>query len=385
MDITENKSLSWWSIIIVLVIIVSVLHYTTSTMKWQYHLVYMQAYFIPILIAAFQFGIKGGLGIAIMVSIIYLPHIMLHWGGLVENNLMRFLQIILYNVIGFLTGLKAQREKEETIKYKNTADQLKNSLETVKQQSDKLVELEEQLRQTDRLAVVGELTSTLAHEVRNPLGAIRGAVEIIVDEQTSIDKKSEFSKILIEETERVSTVLENYLSFAKKKKQQESEYVFQEIIQNVVMMLRTQARKRKIDIESIIPEDPILLKGDPNDLWQILMNVILNAVQAIGEEGMIRLRLEENEDIKSDQMVEYSTLHKSDKFLRLTISDSGAGITKDDLEKIFKPFYSTKVNGSGLGLSIVKRIADSNKWMITVNSIKDSGTEFVLIIPIKTV
>ena len=77
LDQKDNKIMVRWSVIFILVIIISVLHYTTPTMKWQYHLIYMQSYFIPILIAAFQFGIRGGLGVAIAVSIVYLPHIML--------------------------------------------------------------------------------------------------------------------------------------------------------------------------------------------------------------------------------------------------------------------------------------------------------------------
>ena len=385
MDQKDNKIMVRWSVIFILVIIISVLHYTTPTMKWQYHLIYMQSYFIPILIAAFQFVIRGGLGVAIAVSILYLPHIMLQWGGLVENNLMRFMQIVLYNIIGFLTGLKAQREMEETIKYKNTADQLESSLNTVRQQSDKLAELEEQLRQTDRLAVIGELTSSLAHEVRNPLGSIRGAVEIIIDEDTSENKKTEFSKILIDETERISTVLENYLSFAKKKKQQDSEYVYQEIIKNVIMMLSTQARKKRIEIVSTMPDDPILLKGDPNDLWQILMNIILNAIQAITDGGMVTLKLFETDEMESDKQSENNVLHEYDRLLNLMISDNGPGISKSDLEKIFKPFYTTKANGSGLGLAIVKRIIDSNNWIINVTSTKNAGTKFVIIIPIKVV
>jgi signal transduction histidine kinase len=385
MDQKDKKIAVRWGVIVILVIIISVLHYTTPTLKWQYHLVYMQSYFIPILMAAFQFGLRGGLGVAIAVSILYLPHIMLHWGGLVENNLMRFMQIVLYNVIGFLTGLKAQREKEETIKYKKTADQLKTSLNTVRQQSDTLVELEEQLRQTDRLAVIGELTSSLAHEVRNPLGSIRGAVEIIIDKDTSKNKKDEFSKILIDETERMTTVLENYLSFAKKKKKQESEYIFQQIIQNVVMMLTTQARKRKIELVSAMPEDPILLRGDPNDLWQILMNIILNALQAMTDGGTITLKLSESDDMQSDKKAEHSVFNEYNRFLKLTISDTGPGIPEDLLGKIFKPFYTTKINGSGLGLAIVKRIIDGNNWMIDVSSTTNSGTEFVIIIPVKVV
>jgi signal transduction histidine kinase len=383
MDQKDNRIVVRWSVILILVIIISVLHYITPTMKWQYHLVYMQSYFIPILIAAFQFGIRGGLGVAIAVSILYLPHIMLHWGGLVENNLLRFMQVVIYNIIGFLTGLKAQREKEETLKYKNTADQLEGSVNTIKQQSDKLVELEEQLRQTDRLAVIGELTSSLAHEVRNPLGSIRGAVEIIIAENTSKNKKTEFSKILVDETERMTTVLENYLSFGKKKKQQESEYVLQEIIQNVILMLSTQARKRGIEILSSVPNNPILLQGDSNDLWQILMNITLNAHQAIIDEGKITIKLSETDNRKSETGNEHTALTEYDRIIKLTISDTGSGISNDDLEKIFKPFYTTKVNGSGLGLAIVKRIADSNNWVIDVNSTKNSGTKFVMIIPIK--
>jgi signal transduction histidine kinase len=333
--------------------------------------------------AAFQFGIRGGLGVAIAVSILYLPHIMLHWGGLVENNLLRFMQIVLYNVIGYLTGVKAQSEKEETIKFKKTAQQLEQSLNTVSQQSDKLVELEEQLRQTDRLAVIGELTSSLAHEVRNPLGSIRGAVEIIIDENTRKDKKNEFSKILVDETERMTNVLENYLSFAKKKKQQNSEYVFQEIIQNVVMMLSTQARKKEIKIILSQPDDLIMMKGDPNDIWQILMNVILNAIQAMEDGGVIDLKLSYSDEIKSSPNKEDSTSNEFDRFLNLTISDNGPGISKDDLEKIFKPFYTTKINGSGLGLAIVKRIIDGNNWTIDVTSTENSGTKIVVIIPVK--
>lgn len=382
MEQKSNKPLVWSGIIFILVIVISILHYTTPTMQWQYHLIYMQAYFIPILMAAFQFGIRGGLGVAIAVSVLYLPHIMLHWGGLVENNLLRFMQIVLYNVIGYLTGLKAQREMEETKKYKNTASELENSLNTVKQQSEKLVDLETQLRQTDRLAVIGELTSSLAHEVRNPLGSIRGAVEIITDENTTPNKKSEFSKILIEETDRMSSVLENYLSFAKKKKQQESEYLFQEIVQNVVMMLSTQARKSGIEIVSKMPDDPIRLLGDPNDIWQILMNIILNSIQAMTDGGSIIVNLVKTDGLELNESKLYPHLQANQHFLRLSISDTGPGIKEEDKGAIFKPFYTTKEDGSGLGLAIVKRIIDSNNWLVDVHSAKDSGTEFIIIIPV---
>jgi signal transduction histidine kinase len=377
----NKKNIFWLSAIILLILIISFLHYTTPTSEWQYHLIYMQSYFIPILIAAFQFGIRGGLAAAIAVSIIYLPHIMLHWGGLVENNLMRFMQIILFNVIGFLTGLKAQRENEETLKYKKTAAELENSLSTVKQQSDTLVELEDQLRQSDRLAVVGELTSSLAHEVRNPLGSIRGAVEIIRDEQCPSGKRQEFLKILIEETERLNAVLENYLSFARNKKQPDSEYILQEIVANIEIMLGTQAEKKKIRIKPLLPDIPISLRGNPNDIWQILMNLTLNSMQAIRSGGTIEINLFK---IDPDLKRPINTLFMNNFMtgIVLSVKDDGPGIPEKEQSNIFKPFHTTKATGSGLGLSIVKRIVDNNNWKIHLESREDSGTEIVILIPL---
>jgi signal transduction histidine kinase len=381
MDINK-RNIFWLSVIIVLILLISFLHYTTPTSDWQYHLIYMQSYFIPILIAAFQFGIRGGLAAAISVSIIYLPHIMLHWGGLVENNLMRFMQIILFNIIGFLTGLKAQREKEETIKFKETAAELENSLSTVKQQSNKLVELDDQLRQADRLAVIGELSSSLAHEVRNPLGSIRGAVEIISDDDCPFDKKQEFSRILIEETERLSAVLENYLSFARNKKQPESEYILQEIVRNMVIMLGTQAQKKRIDIISVMPDEPIFLQGDPNDIWQILMNLTLNSIQAIKRDGKIELTISQF-DPTPEKSEKFQTTDKYKSGLYVTIKDSGPGIPEKEQTDVFNPFYTTKPKGSGLGLSIVKRIVDNNNWMIHLESREGAGTEITILIPLE--
>lgn len=376
-----NSPKIMWAVITTLIVLISILHYSTPTMQWQYHLVYMQLYFIPILIAALQFGIKGGLGAAFAVSILYLPHIMLHWGGFIETNLMRFLQIVLFNVIGYLTGLKAQKEKEEKARYKRTAEELKNSLQIVQKQSENLAELEQQLRQADRLAVVGELTASMAHEVRNPLGAIRGAVEIIRDEADQENRKSKFYKILIDETNRLSSVLDNYLSFARKKKPVDSEYIFQETMQNVVIMLDTTARKNGIKLVQNTLAETAVLKGDPNELWQVLMNLILNCIQAMPDGGIINI--DQNIlDANSDQLPESFAKPEIPKYLYMKIADNGPGIAEEKMAEIYKPFYTTKAGGSGLGLAIVKRIVDNNQWYINVTSELNRGTEYVLIIPI---
>jgi len=361
-----NKEIRNITIIALLVAGISILHYSTSTANWQYHLIYMQAYFIPIILGAFQFGVRGGLGTALFVSLLYFPHIMMHWGGLIENNLMRFLQIILFNVLGYLTGLKSQGERKEKEKFQEAAQKLQKAMEIQKEQSEKLFEMEQQLRAADRLAIVGELTASLAHEVRNPLGSIRGAVEIIRDAVPEDVKKLEFFDILIQDTQRLNQVVENYLSFAKKQTHNIRIYDLKEIINNIKLMIGARIRKSRIKLKIHIHEKTLVLKGDPNHIWQAVMNVILNALQAMPDGGGINIKAEK----------------KSAKMIRLVIQDQGTGIDSEKLARIFDTFYTTRKDGSGLGLAIVRRLADENNWKIKINSKPDIGTEFTFLIPI---
>ena len=364
----------WWFVIGVLVVVISIFHYTTPTMKWQYHLIFMEAYFIPILIAAFQFGLRGGLGTALTVSIIYFPHVMLHWGGLIESNLMRFLQLGLFNIIGYLTGLKSEAELREKRKYQKAAEELRYSFDQLEQQSEQLSELEEQLRFSERLAVVGELTASLAHEVRNPLGSIRGATEILQEELPETGRSNEFFQILIQETKRLNQVLENFLSFSRKHNKEKSQYSFNEVVRSVVQMLALNAKKSKVKFEIRLPDTPVTLCGDPNHLRQIIMNLLINSIYVLDSGGEIQL--------SADILTKQKKNSSGEKFIELEIKDQGPGIPAKDLERIFKPFFTTKPQGTGLGLAIVRRLVDENNWKIEVQSKPGQGTTFKLFIPL---
>ncbi len=359
----------WPLLIVIFIVLISWLHYNTPTMSWQYHLVYMQAYFIPILIAAFQYGVRGGLGASLIVSMIYLPHIMFQWGGLVDINLMRFIQIILFNLVGYVTGLKAQGEKEEKQRYRQAAEQLRKTLEQVKAQSAQISDMEQQLRAADRLAIVGELTASLAHEVRNPLGAIRGAVEIIRDAVPARVKKLEFFDILIQETERLNRVVETYLGFSQKKSRRLSSYNLVDTLHNILLMIGAQIRKSRIHLKTRLPEEEIILRGNPNQLWQVVMNVLLNAIQAMPDGGEVEV------DVRRQQAPRPRVF--------LTITDQGKGIPEEEIDRIFNAFYTTKTQGTGLGLAIVKRIADENGWELSVESRPGAGTRFQVAIPLE--
>ena len=376
-----SQKIKWWLIIAGLVILVTVLHYSTPTMKWQYHLIFMQSYFIPIILGAFQFGIRGGLGTAIAVSFLYFPHIMLQWGGLVEGNLMRFLQIVLFNVIGYLTGLKAQNEKEEKSRYQNTAEQLEKTLQKIREQSVRIEEMEDQLRQADRLAVVGELSASLAHEVRNPLGSIRGIVDILKDELPPNKETANFLNIMVQETERLNEVVENYLRFAGQKSSQVISFDIREIIKNTELLLANRARKNQITIKTRLPEKELPLTGVPGQLQQVLMNLALNSIQAMPDGGEITIGVEQLET--NSQSGEETSDSKNTNEIRISISDNGKGISEPDIERIFKPFYTTRQDGTGLGLAIVKRIIDQNNWRIEVESEINKGSIFSIYIPVE--
>ncbi len=374
----SNNPKKWLAIIIFLIIIISIFHYNTPTSKPHYHLIYMQAYFIPIILAAFIFGKRGGLGSAIIISIIYFPHIMLQWGGLILDNMMRFVQIFLFNIIGYITGLKAQGEREEKERFRKTAQELEEAMEKQKKQSEMISDMEQQLRASDRLATIGELVAGLAHEVRNPLGSIRGAVEIIRERVPDEIKKLEFFDILVQDTQRLNEVVENYLSFAKNKPAVLENYDLQDTIRKIILMLETRARKSNIKFKTEYIDKILITKGDPILFWQTIMNITLNAMQAMPEGGTITLAVSEIQK-KPDE----SPRQSEKVFAQIGIKDEGKGIDKKEMDNIFKPFYTTKLDGTGLGLAIVKRIADETQWNIDVKSHRGEGTEFIVQIPVE--
>ncbi len=371
----KNRDWFWWGLIALLTLIVSVFHFTTPPEEGHIHLILMQFYLVPILIGALQFGVAGGLGLAVVISVIVAPHIIFQWVGGAQHNALGYLQIAFFNIIGYLTGLKAQLERGARRRLTRTAEELTATLERLEQQSSDLSEMEEQLRQAERLSVIGELMASLAHELRNPLASIRGSVDILMRNRKlpspgigngEKGETDEFFQILVSETERMSAVVENYLALARRGQTLEIEYDALEIVRAAVVILASRGRRDRVEVKVEAIDERVPLHGDPNDLRQILVNLLLNAVQASPEDSTVTL----STFIKAQDLV-------------ITVEDEGPGIPKGHEKTIFQTFYSTKVEGTGLGLSIVKRIAESRHWKIGAeNSINASGATFVLRIPL---
>jgi len=249
--------------------------------------------------------------------------------------------------------------------------------EEMRKNLEKIQEYQEQLNHSARLASIGELVDSVAHEINTPMGIISAhADSILLQEEKSNIHKEEL-EIIKKQTKRVSEYTKSLLNFSKRIAFNPERVDVKELINESVYLLQPRLRDKKIQIIKDIPADAITIMGDRRQLEQVLINIFNNAIDSFSADGKIIIKLKEinvlQNKISHDQITEY---------VSITITDNGTGIIKDNLSKIFDPFYSTKEkNGTGLGLSITKSIIQRHKGNIEVKSEFGKGTTFTLIIP----
>jgi two-component system, sporulation sensor kinase E len=228
----------------------------------------------------------------------------------------------------------------------------------------KLRETEERLRRTEKLSVVGELSASVAHEIRNPLTSLKGFVQLLKME----DEKHQFYyQIMLDELDRINHIVGELLLLAKPQILKYSNADLQKLLIDVISLLSTEASLYNVQIESILPEKELLIECEPNQLKQLFINIIKNSIEASPKGGTVSVALE-----KSD------TSHVS-----ITITDNGCGISKERLEKIGEPFYSSKEKGTGLGLTVSFKIVQSHHGTIWFDSQKNIGTSVQISLPVK--
>jgi signal transduction histidine kinase len=320
---------------------------------------------VPIVLGGLWFALRGGLGTAISASILYAPHVVFQWGHHPSSRPEQYLEIFLYNVIGFLTGFLSQRETEQKLRYQKTAEHLEDSYGKLRAQADLILEIEEQLRRADRLSALGELAAGMAHEIRNPLGSIRGTAEILRDGIDPADRRHEFAGILIKEVDRLNRVVQDFLDFARPAPVERGQVDINEALQELLVLTRQQAVKSGVRVE-LAPGELPPVPGDREQLKQAFLNLILNALQAMPAGGDLTI----------------GTAHHNGE-VRVRFADTGQGIPPESLEKIFNPFFTTRREGTGLGLAITHRIVQGHGGRIEVASRIGEGTVFTMTLPVE--
>jgi signal transduction histidine kinase len=360
----ERNSLMRMTLIIGMLVVISALHYLTTLQHEYAHDIYRRLYYVPIVLGGLWFALRGGLTTAIAASLLFLPHVIFQWGHHPVSQPEQYLEIVLYNVIGGLTGFLSGREREQKRAHQEAAIRLEESYRTLSSQADQILEIEEQLRRADRLSTLGELSAGMAHEIRNPLGSIRGTAEILKDGVDPDDPRHEFAEILVKEVDRLNRVLEDFLRFARQAPLEQGRFDLNAVVREVLDLTRRQAERCDVAVIVRMAELPEL-KGDGGQIRQALLNLVLNALQAMPEGGQLTV-----------------TTRQGEGHAEVAIADNGPGIPAGEESRIFKTFVTTRPDGTGLGLPISQRIVVSHKGQIVVSSTPGGGATFTISLPL---
>jgi two-component system sensor histidine kinase HydH len=225
--------------------------------------------------------------------------------------------------------------------------------------------LRREVERSQRLASLGRLAAGIAHEIRNPLSSIKGFATYFRQRYKDVPEDQETAEIMVQEVDRLNRVIGELLEFARPMDMQLRKTVIRDLIGSSLKMVEAQALEKNIEIKTnIAPEiDTVLL--DPDRMNQIFLNLYLNAIQAMDEGGVL------TSDLSRDGVKE----------IKIVISDTGKGIARKDLGKVFDPYYTTKPSGTGLGLAIVHRIVEAHQGDIKVESKQGKGTTVTIILP----
>ncbi len=226
--------------------------------------------------------------------------------------------------------------------------------------------MEENVRRKDRLAAVGRVAAGLAHEIRNPLGAMRGAIQVLQPTIPPASTQAALMDIVLRESDRLGNIITNFLTYARPRVSNFSETDVGEAVSDTITLLRHSPDIKETHVlKTELPKTPVLISADPTQLKQIFWNLARNSVQAMPDGGVFSVAAEKI----------------SPNRVRITFSDTGCGMSAKQVELLFEPFSNSTTGGTGLGLSIVYQIVRDHNGMINVRSREGEGTTITVELP----
>ncbi len=291
-------------------------------------------------------------------------------------------------------------------------ESIDNHLKSLELANKKLKEAQEEVIRTEKLASIGRFAAGVAHEVGNPLGAILGFTHILEKNGINQEDSKDYLKRIEKEIDRINRIVRELLDFARPTKFEIQEIQVNKVVENALSLLSHQKNFKNIETQLELEPDLPMVRGDESQLSQVLINIILNAVDAMPNGGSLRIKTEhllgekllgsgfrqiypprrrgdpmESDYSQARKSFPYSTIlakfSKDDRFVKILVSDTGMGIEEENIERIFDPFFTTKEpdKGTGLGLSICLRIVESLGGKISVQSEGGKGSTFEIFLP----
>jgi signal transduction histidine kinase len=341
--------------LLIALITISVLHYENVSGSVLLHEISQRLYYLPIIYAAYRYGLRGGLTASLVSAALYFPHIVQHWANK-HSTINQYAETILFLVIGVVTGLLAGKERRERERYENAAAELRRAY-------DELRATVEQLLIADRHSSLGRMSAAIVHEIRNPLGAIKGAAEAL--ESSVPGSRKEFLDIIKLESDRLNGLVTDFLRFARPRSPEMLLTPAHEVIESVVNLARKQAERSRVRIEMLTADDLPPVMMDAEQMKQVLLNLMLNAIDAMPGGGCLT--------VKSN---------RSGDCLVIAVTDTGEGIDPAVRATLFSPFVTTKVRGSGLGLAIAHRLVSQHGGRVTADDVASGGAVFQIWLPV---
>lgn len=343
------------------IVVITLLHYSTSTQYLLLHEIYQRLYYIPIIYAAYSYGLRGGLAASALSALIYIPHVAQHSDHQDVYAINQFAEMILFQVVGAVTGLLAGAERRERQRYEQTAAELQRAYDELRSTVD-------QLLLADRHSSLGRMSAAIVHEIRNPLGAIRGAAEALEAAVPRDHEKAEFLAIIEREVEQLNGLVGDFLQFARPRSPELLLTPPREIIESVVKLTGKQAAQSLVQIEVNVADDLPAVMMDGEQMKQVLLNLILNAVDAMPGGGHLII----SANCRGEE-------------LEIIVRDNGKGIDSTVRDKLFSPFVTTKARGTGLGLAIAHRLVSQHEGRIVADDAEGGGAVFQILLPLQRV
>lgn len=310
------------------------------------HAIHGRLCYVPIILAAIWFGVRGGVLTALAITALTLPYPKLR--GITDHHTLvgEYTEMVFYLGIGLMTGVLIERQWRAR---------------------DRSAALERELARSERLSALGQMAAGLAHEIKNPLGSIQGAAEILGDAAPAGSKERDLFDVLHKESRRLSAVVDDFLGFARPRPPQFAPLDIAAAIERASAQIALDTSARHIDIVREIAADLPRVSADAEQIHQVLLNLLLNAVSASRD---------------GDRVVIAARRGESERAVMLSVRDHGVGIAPDVLPRVFDPFFTTKENGTGLGLSISHTIVRDHQGSIDIESVVGEGTTVTVALPV---
>jgi len=328
----NTKLAQKWILLVLFVVGITILHYGTAYGQYYFDVFYGELYFFPIALAAFWFGMRGALLVSLTITACYLPYVIQHWQNSSMNDFDRVLSLLLYNSLAVFSGFLKDREAVSRQK----------------------------LSEAESLIVMGKALAAAAHDMKTPLMLIGGLARRILKKIDNKDMAREKLVLIIKETDKMDSMTRNMLDFSKPLTLNRIQRCFDTIVQDSLKKVHEEARKHNVTVEYNSYPKAMDISVDALRLEQVIVNLVVNAIEASPDKSTVAVTLSQTPE----------------EGLIFDVADCGCGIPFKERQKVFNPFFTTKKEGTGLGLPIVKKIVEAHGWTLHILDNGEGGTIF---------